>query len=118
MSKADELDEILTESISPPAGESGSITPEGSEVDTLGKILDELGVSYHNDYPDNKALKEAKQAINQLLVEEYLKGYNNNARDCNCDKFSIKPHHHLLDDGKSYHLKPDLHPTPKKSKSR
>lgn len=31
--------------------------------ETLSEILDELGEAYHNNYPDNKALKSAKQEL-------------------------------------------------------
>lgn len=53
-----------------------------------------------------EALITAK--LKEVEREAYRHGYNDNARDCNCDKFSIKPHHHLLDDGKSHSIKPDI----------
>ena len=58
-------------------------------------------------FTDNQ-LKE----IEQLKDEAYRKGYNDNARDCYCDSpgatDGVLAHHHLMDDGKSYNIRPDI----------
>lgn len=40
--------------------------------DSLDGILDNLGVAYHNAYPDNVAHNEAKQAIHQWALDEVI----------------------------------------------
>jgi hypothetical protein len=56
--------------------------------------------------------KQLKQSITTLLEREYRKGYNDNARDCYCDSPGVTdgvlPHHHLMDDGKSHNIRPDI----------
>lgn len=50
--------------------------------------------------------------IANQVREAYRKGYNDNARDCYCDSAkvieSLIPHKHLMDDGKSHDIRPDL----------
>lgn len=41
-------------------------------------------------------------------TESYRKGYNDNARDCFCDAFPLTPHRHLMDDGESHDIRPDI----------
>ncbi len=76
----------------------------------IDEVLEQL--FYANNSPESegeqKDIDDAKQAIVTLLEEVYRNGYNDNARDCNCDKVGIKPHQHLLDDGKSYRIVPHL----------
>jgi hypothetical protein len=47
-----------------------------------------------------------------LIAKAYFNGYNDNARDCYCDSKkaieSIIPHKHLMDDGESHDIKPDI----------
>ena len=43
-----------------------------------------------------------------MFHAEYRKGYNDNARDCFCEDFKLAPHHHLIDDGESHDIKPDV----------
>lgn len=52
--------------------------------------------------------EQAIQQLNLLLEAEYRRGYNDNARDCMCDALPMSPHHHLMDDGESRHIKPDI----------
>jgi hypothetical protein len=59
---------------------------------------------------------EAKQAIQSIITtqkqEAYIQGYNDNARDCYCDSKkaieSLIPHHHLMDDGESHDIRPNI----------
>jgi hypothetical protein len=50
--------------------------------------------------------------VNDEKEKAYRKGYNDNARDCYCDSpgatEGVIPHHHLMDDGKSYKILPDI----------
>lgn len=77
------------------------------ELDKLVKVVPNLGV-----IPVLPILvtEEQKQALTELIDREvaaaYREGYNDNARDCNCNLFSIKPHQHLMHDGKSHDIKP------------
>jgi len=64
------------------------------------------------NWKQSPVLADIKQAILQKLQEEYKRGYNDNARDCYCDSTkvieSLRPHKHLMDDGKSHDIRPDL----------
>lgn len=60
---------------------------------------------------------QAEAAIQALIYQEvekaYRKGYNDNARDCYCKDSQVFPgsqipHHHLLTDGESHSIKPDI----------
>jgi hypothetical protein len=46
--------------------------------------------------------------LHPMFEAEYRHGYNDNARDCFCEDFKLAPHHHLLDDGVSHNIKPDI----------
>lgn len=70
---------------------------------SIDEILDNIDVG---DFPNDGWSAKAKAQIELLINEAYRKGYNDNARDCPCDKFSVKPHQHLMDDGKSYNISP------------
>jgi hypothetical protein len=59
------------------------------------------------DEPTKQFDRDEVKKVKPLLEEAYRNGYNDNARDCYCDGGSI-PHKHLLDDGDSHNLKPDL----------
>lgn len=56
--------------------------------------------------------KELKAKLRALLVkakeDSYRKGYNANARDCNCSMLPVAPHHHLMTDGESHNIRPEL----------
>ena len=56
--------------------------------------------------------QQATAAITTMLNEAYRKGYNDNARDCYCDSpgatEGVLAHHHLMDDGKSHDIRPDV----------
>jgi len=60
----------------------------------------------------NGVPKTSMQGSDMTLIEAYRKGYNDNARDCYCDSKkaieSIIPHKHLMDDGKSHSIRPDI----------
>ncbi len=56
---------------------------------------------------------DAKQAIEELLIKAYRNGYNDNARDCLCTGGTI-PHKHLIDDGDSYDIRPNINKLLKK----
>lgn len=56
--------------------------------------------------------KEVKQAIEELLIKAYRNGYNDNARDCLCT--GGIPHKHLIDDGDSYDIRPNINKLLKK----
>lgn len=80
----------------------------------LEEILEKL--FYANNSAESEGtqadIDEAKQAINdyikQLTKEAYRDGYNDNARICECNMLTIAPHMHLLDDGKSHKIVPDI----------
>lgn len=84
---------------------------------TLWGVLDNTQsacVGHEGSYLKESAEYQIDQAISAIqgIVEEaYRHGYNDNARDCFCGGSSI-PHKHLIDDGKSYEIKPDLRKTP------
>ena len=58
--------------------------------------------------------QKLKKAIQTLIDQAYRKGYNDNSRDCLCDSVDYRgftervPHRHLMDDGESYDIKPDI----------
>ena len=60
--------------------------------------------------------EEARVDIRKLIAnqvkEAYKKGYNDNARNCYCDSpgatEGVLPHKHLMDDGESHDIRPDI----------
>lgn len=50
------------------------------------------------------------QYTEQEVDEAYRKGYNANSRDCYChvEVFMVTPHRHLMGDGKSHNIRPDI----------
>lgn len=99
------------------------ISPAQAYQMTLDEQIDEILVdSVGMDFCENKACSHyeqyllAKQSIHALIADQvreaYRKGYNDNARDCYCDSTkvieSLIPHKHLMDDGKSHNIRPDL----------
>ena len=89
----------------------------------LDKLLFKLRTTHEVEHNDNQwatefvySLAEAKQAIQSLITtqkqEAYIQGYNDNARDCYCDSKkaieSLIPHHHLMDDGESHDIRPNI----------
>ena len=83
----------------------------------LDKILRDFGEEYwsdieHGDGDHSITVTEATNTIQVLIAKAYFNGYNDNARDCYCDSKkaieSIIPHKHLMDDGESHDIKPDI----------
>lgn len=83
--------------------------------------LDELMAEYRMGFVvEDKDMKEHSTKFKQAILthidtvcrEAYRKGYNDNARDCYCDSpgatDGVITHHHLLDDGESHNIRPDL----------
>lgn len=64
------------------------------------------------DKIDYDATEKIKALISDQVAEAYRKGYNDNARDCYCDSKGategILPHKHLMDDGESHAIRPDI----------
>lgn len=56
----------------------------------------------------DQAIGRLLSLIEQREAESYRRGYNDNARDCSCDESPASPHQHLMDDGKSHDIKPQL----------
>jgi len=60
----------------------------------------------------NSLIKELEALIANQVREAYRKGYNDNARDCYCRSVeapkSVLPHKHLMDDGESHAIRPDI----------
>jgi hypothetical protein len=87
--------------------------------DDLDEILDTLNrqPKLNKNMPKTTSLwldrYEAKQAIEELLIKAYRNGYNDNARDCLCTGGTI-PHKHLIDDGDSYDIRPNINKLLKK----
>lgn len=50
--------------------------------------------------------------LEELLIKAYRNGYNDNARDCLCT--GGIPHKHLIDDGDSYDIRPNINKLLKK----
>lgn len=69
-------------------------------------------VTPEQEYIIGWAEKRLKPAIVAKFEEQYRKGYNANSRDCYCDSLGategVLPHRHLMSDGKSYNIRPDL----------
>lgn len=59
-----------------------------------------------DEWRDN-SIKAILNLFDQYSNSEYRRGYNANARDCYCGGSDI-PHHHLLDDGESYNVRPNF----------
>jgi hypothetical protein len=80
--------------------ELSKLYPTWQKVDTtkIGYIIQRL---------------EALQGIEELLIKAYRNGYNDNARDCLCTGGTI-PHKHLIDDGDSYDIRPNINKLLKK----
>lgn len=75
----------------------------------LSEILEDCFEAYPAGYFDTeRAVKEVEAYYTDKLEAEYRRGYNDNARDCFCDNVPFKPHHHLMDDGKSHNIRPDI----------
>lgn len=53
--------------------------------------------------------------LEELLIKAYRNGYNDNARDCLCT--GGIPHKHLIDDGDSYDIRPNINKLLKKEES-
>ena len=94
----------------------------------LDKILQELGiwfkpysVTISGQLPTSSEEKPQildisytmlKALIANQVKEAYKKGYNDNARNCYCDSpgatEGVLPHKHLMDDGESHDIRPDI----------
>lgn len=83
----------------------------------LGKgFSDSLTEEQKQDFLDSQfksgALAEAEAKLDALIQAEYQKGYNDNARNCYCDSpgatQGVIPHHHLITDGESHDIRPDI----------
>lgn len=83
--------------------------------------LDEIlrRVTYWNGYDSagewERTGHEVKAQVEDYIAaqtkEAYRKGYNDNARDCYCGQNipdNFMPHRHLLGDGKSHDIRPDI----------
>jgi len=98
-------------------------------------LLEHLVLANDNGQPYIKSTDTAVEAIKALIATQvreatnkvfvkfnkatlagenqaYRKGYNDNARDCYCNSpgatEGVLPHKHLLDDGESHNIRPNL----------
>jgi len=85
----------------------------------MGLLPDEEGydeVQERRNYEEGYAREEIAKALtswkDKEVMASYRQGYNDNSRDCYCDSpgatEGVLAHRHLMDDGESHNIKPDV----------
>ena len=70
------------------------------------------GMSDDIDEAYEKAIQALTSWKDKEVMAAYRQGYNDNSRDCYCDSpgatEGVLAHRHLMDDGESHNIKPDV----------
>lgn len=81
-------------------------------IDELEQEITNIFITIDNYGTDEEARVDIRKLIANQVKEAYKKGYNDNARNCYCDSpgatEGVLPHKHLMDDGESHDIRPDI----------